>query len=122
MSKYARTKGHSFERQIAKELRELGFKNAQTMRASRGGDWSHTDDGRDIVGTPHLAIQCKRMKDYCPVSTIEEIVKYPKEEEIRIVVTKANNKETMCILSWEDFKELIFIKGSWLVPLSDNEG
>lgn len=107
MNRYNRTKGHSFERQIAKEMRELGWKDCITKRQARGGDWSLSDDGRDLVGTPGLAIQTKRMAAYCSVTTIEEIIDYPKENEIRIVVTKANNKPTMCILPWEDLKKLI---------------
>ena len=77
------------------------------MRESRLGNWSRTDDGRDVVGTPGFAIQVKSRRDYCPVSTIEEITVYPKENEMRLVVTKANNKEVMAIIPWEDLKLLI---------------
>ena len=107
MSKYGRQKGHSFERSLARELREMGYKDCITRRDARGGSWSLSDDGRDLVGTPGLAIQCKRLQAYCSVSTIEEIIDYPKEKEIRIVVTKANNKPTMAILPWEDLKLLL---------------
>lgn len=107
MSKYARTKGHSFEREIAKEFRELGFKEAMTTRAARGGDWSFTDDGIDLVGTKPFAVQCKRLASYASVNTIEEIVRYEHENEIPLLITKANNKPTMAVIAWEDLKALI---------------
>ena len=107
MSRYNRTKGHSFERQIAAELRTIGWPDCITTRQARGGNWEHTDDGRDLVRTPGLAIQCKRLKEYAPVSTIEEIIDYPKENEMRLVLTKANGRPIMAILPWEDLKKFI---------------
>src|SRR3990167_5652302 len=103
----SRTKGHAFERKISQEMRDLGFRDCVTVRESRLGNWSRTDDGRDIVGTPGFAIQVKNRRDYCSVSTIEEIVVYPKENEKRIVIAKANHKEVMAIIPWEDLKLLI---------------
>jgi Holliday junction resolvase len=107
MSRYGRTKGHSFEREIAKQMRDLGFKDAQTRRAARGGDWTFPDDGVDLCGTPGFAIQCKRLKSYAPISCIEEIVKYEKENEIRLLLTQKNRGEVMAVLPWEDLKRLI---------------
>ena len=53
-----RTAGHNYERQIAKELREMGFERAKTSRqASRLFD----DCKIDIYGVP-LNIQCKNSK------------------------------------------------------------
>jgi len=67
-----RTKGHAYERKIAVDFQEMGF-DAITKRAARGGDWSTTDDGIDLVGTEPFAVQVKRYRDYVPVNTIEEI-------------------------------------------------
>jgi Holliday junction resolvase len=118
MSKYARQKGHGFEREIAKDFRELGFTDAMTTRNARGGDWSHSDDGADLTGTLPYYVQCKRLAGYCSVNTIEEIIlpEYlpyfaqsftEKITPVPILITKANNKPTMAIIPWEDLKQLI---------------
>lgn len=102
MSRYNRAKGHSFEREIAAEFRELGFKDAKTTRAARGGDWSQSDNGIDLVGTGKYAVQCKRLANYASVNTIEEV-----QGSSPLLLTKANGKPTMAVLPWEDLKELI---------------
>lgn len=120
MSKYARQKGHGFEREIAKDFRELGFTDAMTTRNARGGDWSRSDNGTDLKGTEPYAVQCKRLQGYCSVNTIEEIgQQYPAidkllkdftgkgDSHIPLLLTKANNKPTMAVIPWEDLKELI---------------
>lgn len=103
MSRYSRVKGHTFERLCAREFRDMGFKDAKTKRQARGGDWSTTDDGIDLVGTGKFLVQCKCLQNYVSVNTIEEV----KGEGIPIVVTKANSKEPMAILPWNDLKHMI---------------
>lgn len=93
-----------------------------TKRAARGGDWSTTDDGIDIVNVSPYAVQCKRYKDYAPISKIEEIVVKKSVEciydvddnlvsaealSIPILITKADRKPTMAVLPWEELKKLI---------------
>lgn len=100
-----RRKGHSFERKIAQDFREAGFHDAKTKREARGGDWSQTDDGVDLVDTGKWAVQVKCMKDYCPVSTIEEI--HCDSPMSPFVITSADRKPVMAILPWEVLKDLI---------------
>jgi len=94
-------------------MRELGFYHCKTKRAARGGDWSVTDDGIDLVNCEPFQIQAKRLKEYVPVSTICE-VKTPIRglnglKDIPVVVTKKDRGEAMAILPWEDLKWLISI-------------
>lgn len=107
MGKLSRTKGHSFERLVSHQWQEMGWKDARTKRAARGGDWSTTDDGTDLVGTEPFAVQCKRYADYVPVNRIEEIVKYENQPEIPLLLTKADNKPTMAVLPWDELQKLI---------------
>ncbi len=113
MSNHSRTKGHSFEREIARQFQEMGWDDAMTKRAARGGDWSTTDDGIDIVNVEPFAIQCKRFKGYAPISCIEEIKttllytpfatgRLDVSSQIPILITKADNKPTMAVLPWAD--------------------
>jgi len=132
----SRQKGHAWERKIAQEMREIGFSDCITKREARGGDWSTTDDGIDLINTGPFAIQCKRLKHYVPVNTIEEIKQ--KEEMhssaffpfgidkktgrmvqakdslpsnffdcIPLLLTKADHKPIMAVIPWEELKKLI---------------
>lgn len=118
--KTARKKGHDFEREIAQQFRELGWEDAMTTRAARGGDWSHTDDGIDLVNTEPFAVQCKRLQGYASVNTIEEIHTGQKCQDfyadgrpvtcfdkIPLLLTKANGKPTMAVLPWDELKKLL---------------
>lgn len=109
-----RTKGHAYERKIAVDFQEMGF-DAITKRAARGGDWSTTDDGIDLVGTEPFAVQVKRYRDYVPVNTIEEIhpgtlhdgLGFAVDSEVPILITKADHKPAMAVLPWEELQKLI---------------
>ncbi len=126
----SRAKGHTFERETSHQFQEMGWKGAQTTRAARGGDWSHTDDGIDLTGTEPFAVQCKRLANYVPVNTIEEIGlkpgfafvpvdPYPKIHQgqpvfsdgpamsIPLLLTKADHKPTMAILPWSELQKLL---------------
>lgn len=119
--KTARQKGHNFEREIAQQFRELGWEDAMTTRAARGGDWSHTDDGMDLVGTGPFLVQCKRLANYASVNTIEEIkpshwmlpdgshaiLPHDVVGQIPLLLTRANGKPTMAVLPWDELKRLI---------------
>lgn len=129
MGKLSRTKGHSFERLVSHQWQEMGWKDARTKRAARGGDWSISDDGTDLVGTEPFAVQCKRYADYVPVKTIEEIQAEASEctsafvgfdragqpvfhkgdpiEPVPILITKADNKPTMAVIPWDELQKLI---------------
>ncbi len=102
MSKLSRTKGHSFERKIASECREIGFPEARRQLEY------HEDDakGVDIQGTGCFKIQCKKLKAYVSINTIKE-VQCDREKEIPILVTAGDGLEPMAVISWSDLKLLI---------------
>jgi len=105
MGKSQRTKGHQFEREIARMFREIGFPDARRQLEY------HEDDaqGVDIQGTGEFKIQCKRHKKYVPVNKIEEIQNLS-EHETPILITKADRKEAMAVLPLKDLLELINYK------------
>lgn len=102
---YNRKKGHDFERICAKEFRELGWKDAITKRKARGGDWSESDGGEDLVNTGPFIVQCKNTKNYVSCNTIETIRK--EKLGIPIVISNANNKNSVCVLYWRDMMKII---------------
>lgn len=97
----ARTKGHSFERETAIELREL------FPEARRHLEY-HTRDanGVDLIGTDPFKIQCKKLKGYAPVNTIREI-QFDPMFEIPVLITAADGEPPMAVLSFSDLKVLI---------------
>jgi Holliday junction resolvase len=93
--KYNRTKGHDFEREIAKDFREIGYPEAK-----RNLEYNEGDTGIDLVGTGVFDVQCKRRKSYVSINTIFEI----KGEGIPLLITKANGREAMAVIPWKFFK------------------
>lgn len=102
MSKLSRTKGHSYEREIAKEFREMGFPNAERqleyqISEALGVDLKHTD--------PFL-VQCKRGRKWASISKIKEI-KRSSDEHIPLLITKGDREESVVVMYLKDFKEVI---------------
>ena len=98
MSAYQRTKGHSYEREVARALRDI-FPQVER-------EWeAHTGKGYDLRNTGALRIQCKRGKQYAPVTKIEEV---PKALDIiPVLVTRGDNKESVAVLYLDDFLSIL---------------
>lgn len=98
----SRTKGHSFEREIAARMREV-YPNARRQLEY------HTDDakGRDIQCTGRLAIQCKRFKTYAPITAIFEVQIEPMLGDVPMLVTAGDRQPAMAVLPFEDFLRLL---------------
>lgn len=104
MAKISRTKGHTYERQIASEFRELGFDEAMTSRETTGGNWQTSDEGIDLAFTEPYHVQVKRFKKYQPIGKINEI---DPALPNRILITKADRQPAMAVMAWDDLKRLI---------------
>lgn len=97
--KRSRTKGHSFERQIAREFKELGFEEARRQLEYNENDCN----GVDLQGTGEWRVQCKRLKKYAPITCIKEI----KTSGIHLLITKADNEPTVAVMYWDDLKKIL---------------
>lgn len=99
---YSRTKGHSFEREMANEFRDLGFKEARRQLEYHVMD----ANGVDLQKVEPFAVQLKKYKGYVPINVIEEIK--PKTDfQIPLLITAADGKEPMAVISWENLKMMI---------------
>lgn len=108
MGKLSRTKGHSFERDMANAFKEMGWKNARRHLEFQDGEAY----GVDLSNTHPFAVQCKRGKGYAPINKIFEVVEtdlFSMEGRIRMLLTKADQKETMAVLPWAELQKLIVI-------------
>lgn len=110
-----RKKWNNYEVLIAKELRELGFKDCITSRC-----WSKaTDDlGIDLLHTSPWLVQCKNYKSF-PASKIIDSLQYIENskkssklvdsQDIAIVCTKITHKGEIISMSKKDFYRIVKI-------------
>lgn len=93
----SRTKGHTFERVIANSFRAVFPKACRQLEYQEGL-------GVDLANTGRLRIQCKRNKNYAPLSKIEEA---RDGTGIPMLVTRADNKEALVALPLSDFLNIL---------------
>jgi len=98
LGKLSRTKGHSFERDIAKSLRHI-FPKARRHLEYQDGE----ANGVDLSYTGDFRIQCKRSKTSIPIKKIKEI----QPDGIHLLVSKRDFEEEMVTMYWDDFLELL---------------
>lgn len=105
-----RTKGHNYERKIAKELRELGFSRCLTSRqASRLYD----DCKLDFYGIP-FNLQAKNVSSVSikydlVLDSMKELVEknLPERSELPYAVMHKKGKVEVVVLLKEDFYKLL---------------
>ncbi len=100
--KRSRTKGHSFEREMAIALRPV-FPEARRLLEN------HSDDanGVDLMHTGEYRIQCKRLRNYAPLNKIEEVEFDELLGEIPVLITQGDRKRPLVCLPLEEFIRLL---------------
>lgn len=99
--KRSRTKGHSFERWVANELKHI-YPEAKRHLENQVQEAL----GFDLDNTGKLRIQCKRFKRYAPLTAIKE-VKTEICGGIPILITKPDREEALACMPFSFFKELL---------------
>lgn len=102
MGRASRSKGHNFERLVAKELQILWPEARRQLEY-------HKDDanGVDIQNTGDFRFQCKKMKKYARINAIKEIQCEEFLGHIPVLVTAGDNEPPMAVLSFENLLDLI---------------
>jgi hypothetical protein len=100
MSASQRTKGHTFERQIANELKEI-FPNAR-----RGLQYRDGGECPDVEGTP-FHIECKRGKKPNPRAALAQAIGDADESRVPVAVIRDDRAEAFIVMRWDDFKNMI---------------
>ena len=93
----SREKGKRGELELAKLLREHGFE------ARRGQQYKGGGDSPDVVGIPHIHIECKRVEKLMLMQAYEQSFRDAGEGEIPVVVHKKNREPWFVTLTLEDF-------------------
>lgn len=92
--KTARTKGHNFEREVAKLLRQY-YPNAKRQLEYQEGV------GFDIAETGDLSVQCKVGKSFKIEKALKEAVR---DDKIAMAITKRDREDIVVSLYWKDFE------------------
>ncbi len=98
----SRTKGHSFEREMAIAFREI-YPLARRHLENHAMD----ANGVDLDNTGPWKIQCKRYKKYAPLSCIEEVQCDREKGEIPVLIAAADRKETLAVIPLTEFLRLV---------------
>jgi len=101
--KTQRRKGHNYERQITRELKEY-FPDAIT---SRSGARYEDSNGIDIINTAMFNIQTKARQNLNLFDVLNK--EMPADKNINIVFWKRNRQRDIVILDKQDFYELLQI-------------
>jgi hypothetical protein len=94
LGKTSRRKGHNFEREIAKLLRQY-YPNAKRQLEYQEGV------GFDIAETGDLSIQCKVGKSFKIEKALKEAVRPSK---IPLAITKKDREDIVVSMYWKDFE------------------
>jgi hypothetical protein len=97
-------KGKRGERELANKLKEYGYENARRSQQYSGLG----DSSADVIGVDGLHIECKRTeighgKNY---EWLDQAKNDAKDDNIPVVIHRANRKEWLVTLSLEDFLDV----------------
>lgn len=98
----SRRKGHSFERQIAIELRQV-FPEARRQLEYHSKD----ANGVDLQGTGFYRIQCKRGRKWASLNAINEVVADELLGEVPVLITQGDRERILVALPLEEFIRLV---------------
>lgn len=101
MGKRSRTKGHSFEREMARY-----FSKRLGLSVRRGLQYRDGAECPDIVGVPGFWIECKRMKRVPLSKSMRQAIDDAGEGEIPMVVARSDRTIPIVVVHPEDLDEL----------------
>lgn len=100
---HSRTKGHSFEREIARQFRE----NVTGCDAKRGLQYRDGAECCDVVGVSGFHIECKRGSKVNIKGAMRQAVNECEKGNMPVVVSKDDRAPIYATLLFEDFLEII---------------
>lgn len=106
----SRAKGAKGERELARLLREYGY------GTRRGQQFSGANGDADVVGLPHIHIECKRVEALNIDKAMAQSIGDAREGDIPTVMHRKNGKPWLVTMRLEDFIEIYreWESGKWL--------
>ena len=111
----SRRKGADYEREIARELRDYGYK------ARRGQQFCGANGDADVVGLEGIHLECKRTEKTDLYGWMAQAERDAREGELSVVFHRKNNCKTLAIMSMETFMRM-YQDYEPPVPFADLEG
>lgn len=95
----SKQKGKRGELELARKLREYGYETR------RGQQYSGIE-GEDVVGLPHIHIECKRTERLNIYEAMKQAIKDAKLDEKPAVFWRKNREGWLVIMRFDDWVEL----------------
>ena len=102
MTVNSRQKGARGERELAHILKEYGYK------ARRGQQFSGANGDADVVGLPHIHIECKRVEKLNLYSAMEQAKNDAREGECPAVFHRKDREKWLVTMELDDW--MVFYK------------
>jgi Holliday junction resolvase len=97
----SKQKGAAGERELARKLREYGYDVRRSVQYN-----GKAEDGQaDLVGLPHIHIECKRTEALRLYDAVDQ-AKRDATGEIPVVFHRKNNCEWLAILPLDEFMKI----------------
>lgn len=109
--KAARTKGHDFERKIAKELRELTGLPWKRGFQTRGGGEEEADV---LCKGVAIHIECKKGKSPPLKGALLQAESDAGQNDMAMAIVGFDREEPIVLLRWADFKLILVDHLNWL--------
>lgn len=109
MGKASRTKGHSFEREVARTLRDAGL--GDFWRVTEEPQQGNSGDVKDRSSRSPLIVQCQHAKRISVEKKFKEAKDAAGPGEIPVAWLRWHRGEEVVVIGAEDFLHLVKIAG-----------
>ena len=101
MSAYQRKKGHNYEREVARQLREI------FPQARRGLQYQDGEGCPDVTNAGPFHVECKRGKLPNPRAALKQATDDAGKGMIPLCVIKDDRCEPFAVMRWADLLDLV---------------
>ena len=94
-------KGKAGERELSKLFRSYGFEEAR-----RSQQFAGINNDADVVGLPHVHVECKRVERLNIHDAIEQTIRDKREEELGIVAHRKDRTQWLVTMTLDEWMEI----------------
>lgn len=94
-------KGKAGERELSKLFRLYGFEEAR-----RSQQFAGINNDADVVGLPHVHVECKRVERLNIHDAIEQTIRDKREEELGIVAHRKDRTQWLVTMTLDEWMEI----------------
>ena len=94
-------KGKAGERELSKLFRSYGFEGAR-----RSQQFAGINNDADVVGLPHVHVECKRVERLNIHEAINQTIRDKREEELGIVAHRKDRTPWLMTMTLDDWMEI----------------